>query len=114
MESTDAIDMFSALAQTSRLQMFRRLVAAGTGGLSAGAVADAIGVPQNTASSHLAVLARAGLIQSRKQSRSVIYSARVEALGEIMDFLMLDCCGGRPELCDPLISRLSTPAEICC
>lgn len=110
MDSLAAIDVFSALAQSSRLDMFRRLIAAGPEGISAGSIADAVGVPQNTASSHLAVLARAGLVSSRRESRNIIYSARTEAVGEIVDFLMQDCCGGRPELCNPLIASL-TP---CC
>jgi ArsR family transcriptional regulator, arsenate/arsenite/antimonite-responsive transcriptional repressor len=69
-----------------------------------------LGVPQNTLSSHLNILARAGLVRSERQSRSIIYRADLAQLRETMLFLVKDCCGGRPELCAPLVADL-TP---CC
>lgn len=67
-------------------------------------------VPQNTISTHLAILERAGLVSSERKSRSIIYRAELDRIREITSFLVNDCCGGRPELCEPLIAEL-TP---CC
>jgi len=99
MESSDAIVVLAALAQETRLAAFRRLVEAGPGGLPAGEVAQALGVPHNTMSTHLAALSRAGLITGRRQSRLVIYRAELARLGALGDFLLRDCCGGQPEIC---------------
>ena len=79
-------------------------------GLPAGEVARLLDVPQNTMSTHLAVLARAGLISAERQSRSIIYRAEIDKVREIASFLVNDCCGGRPELCEPLVAEF-TP---CC
>ena len=70
-------------------------------GLPAGEVARLLDVQQNTMSTHLAILSRAGLVGSRRQGRTVIYRAVVERVRELANFLLLDCCGGRPELCEP-------------
>lgn len=111
MESDSAIAVLSALAQPSRLECFRLLVRHEPDGLAAGDIARRIGVPQNTMSTHLAILVRAGLIQSERQSRSIVYRARLEALRELSLFLLKDCCGGNAELCAPLIKELTTS---CC
>ncbi|MBU1307546.1 MAG: metalloregulator ArsR/SmtB family transcription factor [Alphaproteobacteria bacterium] len=110
MESNLAIDVFAALAQSTRLETFRLLMAHEPEGLPAGEVARRLDVPQNTMSSHLAILTRAGLIESERHSRSIVYRARVDRVREIATFLVQDCCGGRPELCEPLIAEF-TP---CC
>ncbi len=73
-------------------------------------IARLLDVPQNTMSAHLATLARAGLVRSERQSRSIIYRADLERLRDLMLFLVKDCCGGRADLCAPLIAAL-TP---CC
>jgi DNA-binding transcriptional ArsR family regulator len=78
--------------------------------VAAGELARLIEVPQNTLSSHLNILARAGLVHSERQSRSIIYRANLEQLRDVTLYLVKDCCGGRPELCAPLIAEL-TP---CC
>src|SRR5579871_1459579 len=111
MDSDSAIAALSALAQPSRLECFRLLVRHEPEGLAAGEIARQIGVPQNTMSSHLAILARAELIQSERQSRSIIYRARLETLRALSLFLLKDCCGGRTELCAPLIEELTAS---CC
>lgn len=100
MESIEAIAAFAALAQDTRLAAFRHLVEAGPEGLPAGEVARALGVPHNTMSTHLAALARAGLVSARRDSRLVIYRAELSRLAAPGDFLLRDCCGGRPGLCD--------------
>ena len=70
------------------------------GGMPAGALAEAIGCPANTLSTHLAILARAGLVRGERDGRSIIYHADVEGMRALMSFLVTDCCGGHPELCD--------------
>lgn len=110
MEKSSAIDALSALAQTTRLETFRTLVRHEPDGVAAGELARMLDVPQNTMSAHLATLARAGLVRSERQSRSIIYRANLEGLRDLTLFLLRDCCGGSPELCAPLIAEL-TP---CC
>jgi len=87
-----ALDAFGALSQATRLQMIRRLVVAGPDGLAAGAVAEAVGVSSSSASFHLAQLERAGLVASRREARSIIYSADYSTLSALVDFLMWNCC----------------------
>ena len=110
MESNLAIDAFSALSQTTRLDAFRLIMKHEPEGLPAGEVARLLDVPQNSMSSHLAVLTRAGLISSERHSRSIIYRAEIDKVRELASFLGTDCCGGRPELYEPLVAEF-TP---CC
>ncbi|CCD84470.1 putative transcriptional regulator, arsR family; arsR2 [Bradyrhizobium sp. ORS 285] len=110
MESERAVLALAALAQATRLQAFRILVQHEPEGLPAGELARLLEVPQNTLSSHLSVLARAGLVSSIRHSRSIVYRADLMAFQEVALFLVRDCCGGRPEVCAPLIASL-TP---CC
>lgn len=105
MEQTDAMDVFAALSQPTRLEAFRLLMRTEPDGLPAGEVARLLGVPQNTLSTHLAVLVRAGLISSERQSRSIVYRAEIDRVRETASFLVSDCCGGRPELCEPLVAE---------
>ncbi|WP_020177240.1 ArsR/SmtB family transcription factor [Methyloferula stellata] len=110
MDELSTILALAALAQPTRLEAFRLLVKHEPEGLPAGELARLLEVPQNTLSAHLAVLGRAGLVVGERQSRSIIYRADLSQLRETMLFLVKDCCGGRPELCAPLIADL-TP---CC
>jgi ArsR family transcriptional regulator len=110
MESENVVLALAALAQSTRLDVFRLLVKQEPDGLAAGDIARALAVPQNTMSSHLAVLSRAGLISAQRISRSIIYRAELSHLRAVMLFMLKDCCGGRPEICAPLIAEL-TP---CC
>lgn len=107
MESTDAIDVLVALGQPTRLDAFRLIMKHEPNGLPAGEVARVLAVPQNTMSTHLALLTRAGLISSERHSRSIIYRAEIDKVREIASFLVNDCCGGRPELCEPLVAEFS-------
>jgi ArsR family transcriptional regulator len=102
MEQEQAILAFAALAQSTRLGVFRLLVKHEPEGLPAGEIAKAIAVPQNTMSAHLAVLARAGLVMSERRSRSIIYRADLATLQSLTSFMVEDCCGGRGELCAPV------------
>lgn len=97
----DAVAALAALAQETRLAVFRMLVGAGPEGLTAGAVAGQAGVPPSTLSHHLATLERAGLVHSERESRLVRYRADFPAMRRLIDFLTDDCCGGHPELCGP-------------
>jgi ArsR family transcriptional regulator len=97
----DAVRSFAALAQDTRLALYRRLVEAGPAGLSAGALAEALDVPAPTLSFHLAQLRGAGLITQRRDSRSLIYAVDVALMNTLIGFLSDRCCGGQPDLCLP-------------
>jgi ArsR family transcriptional regulator, arsenate/arsenite/antimonite-responsive transcriptional repressor len=114
MDEIQIIAALAALAQSTRLDTFRLLVTREPDGVPAGELARLIEVPQNTMSAHLAVLARAGLIRGERHSRSIIYRADLDRFRSMTLFLVKDCCGGRPELCAPLIADLTPccpPAE---
>lgn len=102
MEPKAAIAALSALAHGGRLSVFRMLMQAGAEGISAGEIARQLGVPTNTLSANLNILAHAGLIENRREGRSIIYSARYIQMTELLDFLIQDCCSGQPEICAPL------------
>ena len=110
MDDIETIAALAALAQTTRLDTFRLLVAREPEGVPAGELARLMAVPQNTMSAHLSILARAGLVSGERRSRSIIYRANLSRLREVTLFLLKDCCGGRPEICAPLVADL-TP---CC
>jgi ArsR family transcriptional regulator len=110
MESEVAILILAALAQPTRLEVFRLLVKHEPEGLAAGDIARALAVPQNTMSSHLSVLSRAGLVTAQRFSRSIVYRADLERFQAVMLYMLKDCCDGRPEICAPLVESL-TP---CC
>jgi ArsR family transcriptional regulator, arsenate/arsenite/antimonite-responsive transcriptional repressor len=107
MESEDTILALAALAQPTRLEAFRLLVRHEPEGLAAGDIARALAVPQNTMSSHLSVLSRAGLISAQRFSRSIVYRAELSRLRAVMLFVLRDCCDGRPEICAPLVEDLT-------
>jgi DNA-binding transcriptional ArsR family regulator len=110
MESEKTVLALAALAQSTRLDVFRLLVKHEPEGLAAGDIARALAVPQNTMSAHLAVLSRAGLVSAQRFSRSIVYRADLVRFRAVMLFMLRDCCEGRPEICAPLIEDL-TP---CC
>lgn len=107
----DAVRSFAALAQETRLAIYRELVEAGSAGLSAGAMAEALDVPAPTLSFHLAQLRGAGLITQRRSSRSLIYAVDVECMNAVIGFLSDRCCGGQPELCKPATKRIESDAR---
>ena len=100
MKSTQALTALAALAQETRLAIFRRLMRAGPAGETAGAIAEALATPAPTLSFHLKELERAGLIIQHRESRNLIYAVRVERMRALLDFLMKDCCGCHPEICN--------------
>ncbi len=107
MDSTEAIAALAALAQSTRLDAFRLLVAREPRGVPAGELARLVEIPQNTMSAHLAVLSRARLIVGERHSRSIVYRADLERFREVALYLIKDCCGGRADLCAPLIADLT-------
>ena len=107
MESEDTILALAALAQPTRLDVFKLLVKGEPNGLAAGDIARALGVPQNTMSSHLSILSRARLVSARRFGRSIVYRADLEHLQAVMLFMLRDCCDGRPEICAPLVESLT-------
>ena len=115
MDNIEVIAALAALAQPTRLETFRLLVKHEPEGVNAGELARLVEVPQNTLSAHLAILARAGLIAGERRSRSIVYRANFDRFREMTLFLVKDCCGGRAELCAPLIADLAPcrpPAEV--
>jgi ArsR family transcriptional regulator len=107
MDKNNALDAFAALSQPTRLDVFRLLIKAGEAGISAGDISDTLGVRQNTMSTNLAILARSGLIRSEREGRSIRYFSDMDGMRGLLAFLMEDCCGGRPELCQPVINELA-------
>lgn len=96
MESTDAVRALAALAQESRLAIFRLLVTRGPQGLSAGEIATLLGIAPATLSFHLKELSAAGLLAARSAGRFIHYSARFDRMNDLLGFLTANCCGGNP------------------
>ena len=101
MKKSTALGALGALAQETRLDLFRLLVQKGPAGMAAGDLGQRLGLPSPTLSFHLNQLRFAGLITSRRESRSIIYSANFKAMNGLLAYLTENCCGGRPELCAP-------------
>lgn len=112
MQLPTAVEALSALAHGHRLAVFRLLVHAGAEGVPAGEIAREVGVLPNTLSTHLTILGHAGLVQSRRDGRSVIYTADYSGMRDLLGFLVEDCCAGHPEICSPLIDTAQT-ADCC-
>jgi ArsR family transcriptional regulator, arsenate/arsenite/antimonite-responsive transcriptional repressor len=107
MEAQSAVAALSALAHEGRLSIFRLLVQAGPEGLAAGEIARRLEILPNTLSASLNLLSAAGLLASRREGRSIVYSAAYERMNELLAFLLEDCCGGRAEVCAPLAALAS-------
>ena len=112
MESSDVIKRLSALAQESRLAVFRMLIKAGPEGVAAGEIARGLDITPNTLSSQLNILANADLIASRRAGRSIVYTANYDRMSDLLLYLMDDCCQGRSEVCAPL-AQIAARAACC-
>src|SRR5579872_5046697 len=99
MKKSSIITALGALAQETRLDIFRLLVQKGPQGMPAGEIGARLGQPPPTMSFHLSQLRFAGLVTSRRESRSIIYRANFKAMNELLGYLTENCCGGRSELC---------------
>jgi ArsR family transcriptional regulator len=107
-----SVEALSALAHEGRLSVFRLLVRAGKDGLAAGEIGRKLDVLPNTLSASLNVLANAGLVASRRDGRSIIYTADYERMSNLLGFLMEDCCNGDAAICAPLAAIAARAA--CC
>lgn len=107
MTEAQALEAFSALSQETRLRIIRLLVTAGPEGLAAGAIGEAVDATSSRLSFHLHHLEQAGLVQSRREARSIIYNAAYPALSALVSFLMRDCCQGHPDVCGPAVATLT-------
>ena len=108
MEVSRAAIALSALGNERRLTIFRMLVEAGPDGIAAGEIARRLDMLQNTLSSSLAVMAHAGVVRSRREGRSIIYSADYRHINDLLGFLVHDCCGGDPSRCgEPFFAVLA-------
>ncbi|MEP7172886.1 MAG: metalloregulator ArsR/SmtB family transcription factor [Aestuariivirga sp.] len=110
MDLESSVATLSALAQPTRLEVFRLLVRNEPNGLPAGEIAKLLGVPHNTMSTHLNILNRTGLVSSERDGRCIVYRVDLSVVRGFVVYLLKDCCDGRPELCQPLLDDL-TP---CC
>ncbi len=112
MESKRAVTALGALAHEGRLAVFRMLVQAGADGVAAGEIARRLGVPANSLSANLTILSHAGLVESRREGRSIIYTAAYERMAALLGYLVEDCCQGSPAICVPLAEIVARSA--CC
>jgi DNA-binding transcriptional ArsR family regulator len=108
MDESTAISALTALAQPTRLGVFRRLVGTHPEAVPAGEIARLCEVPHNTMSAHLAVLTRAGLLSATRDGRSMLYRADLDGFRALIGFLTQECCQGRPEICAPVLDPLVT------
>lgn len=109
MDKLKALDAFSALSHSTRLDAFRLLVRAGADGMTAGDIANRLEVKQNTMSANLSVLTQAGLLRNLREGRSIRYFADLDGMRGLLGFLMEECCGGNPEQCQPFIQDIACP-----
>lgn len=107
MDNEHALNAFAALSQSTRLDVVRLLIKVGGAGMTAGDISDALAVRQNTMSANLSILCRARLIRNQREGRNIRYFADMDGMRGLLAFLMEDCCGGRPELCQPVINDLA-------
>ena len=107
MDENIAIEALTALAQPTRLKVFRRLLNAYPDQVIAGEIARGCKVPHNTMSAHLAILTRSGLVAVRREGRMMHYGADLDGFRSLVSFLMRDCCNGRAEVCAPLLAELN-------
>jgi len=106
MDTSQAVDAFSALSHETRLTVFKLLLKEGEQGLSAGVIARQLEVQPSTLTSHLHILKRSGLLQSTRQQQKIIYSADIQGTRNLLRFLTQECCQGHPEICSDLFGSV--------
>ena len=109
MNTSQALEAFSALAHETRLKVFKLLIKESEQGISAGIIARQLSVQPSTLTAHLHILRRAGLIQSSRQKQKILYSASISGTRDLLRFLTQECCNGHPEIC----AELSASVKIC-
>lgn len=107
MDMKFALGALQALSQRTRLEVFRQLVRAGKQGLLAGEIGERLKVRQNTLSTHLGILTRAGLTDNEREGRGVRYYAKMDGMQQLVEYLLEDCCGGEAQSCQPIFAALS-------
>jgi ArsR family transcriptional regulator, arsenate/arsenite/antimonite-responsive transcriptional repressor len=113
MELEHAVTALAALAQPTRLTIFRLLIEAGAAGIPAGQIAKQVEAPQNTVSSHLSTLAHAGLVVGMREGRMVRYRIDLDAMRDVLEYLVKDCCAGNPQICLPLLQGMDSVSAAC-
>jgi DNA-binding transcriptional ArsR family regulator len=111
MEMKQALICLAALAQETRLEVFRLLVRRGEAGMAAGDIAARVGAPGSTLSFHLKELERTGLVTARRRQRQILYAVDYGAMRRFMDFLQRDCCQDHPDICGCRPAETSTDAD---
>ena len=111
MDTNKSTQAFAALSQATRLDVFRLLVKAGEDGLLAGEIGEKLQVKQNTMSANLSVLLNAGLVKNKR--RTIRYYADMDGVTAMLSFLLEDCCGGQPQLCQPFIQQITCSTDNC-
>ncbi|MBC8258825.1 MAG: winged helix-turn-helix transcriptional regulator [SAR324 cluster bacterium] len=106
MNQQHAIEAFSALAQDSRVEIYRMLVRCSPATMRAGEISTKLNIIPSTLSGHLAVLKRAGLLYSKRQQREILYSANISAMNKLISFMLQDCCNGQMGNCKQILELL--------
>ncbi len=109
MEMETAIEAFAALAQESRMTVFRLLVREEPRGLPVGEISRRLNIVPSTLSGHLGVLKRTGLLRSTRRQRQIYYAANLDAVGDLVRFMLEDCCDGKVENCGEIAGLVSGP-----
>ncbi|MCP4073465.1 MAG: winged helix-turn-helix transcriptional regulator [Hyphomicrobiales bacterium] len=112
MDQDNAIEAFAALAQDSRMAIYRMLVCETPKGVPVGEISRQLNIVPSTLSGHLAILKRAGLLKSTRHQREIHYAANLNAMGELVSFMLEDCCNGQVENCKEIVSLISTGSKV--
>ncbi len=107
MDDNNAVIAFSALAQETRLSVLRFLIRLGEQGCLSGNIGESLNIRQNTMSTNLGILKQAGLVNAKREGRSIRYFANFAKISDLLGFLMEDCCGGSPKICQPIIAKVA-------
>jgi DNA-binding transcriptional ArsR family regulator len=107
MDKSSVLSVFAALSQQTRLDVFRLLIKAGADGVPSGEIGEKLDVRQNTMSANLTVLLNAGLVRNERHGRTIRYFADFDTMRSLLAFLMEDCCGGHPQICQPVIDGIA-------
>ena len=105
MKDKNAVKIMAALAQTTRMRVFRLLMMSGSKGMAAGKIAKTLDVPQSTLSSHLKILEAADILSSERQERKIVYRAEIKKVRSFVSHIVNDCCDRHKDICTPNIFK---------